>query len=207
VNQAINDQRDIAIATATPILPAPRFGKLEPVPIGQYRYVMAANGIFVQARTPVLDISLRFQDVAMRVPYGQMKEEVRFTRGVIPESLKEQIYEASCRVAPNEWAGLICFNFKSGQYELIEPEADTRSPVRVQYKRDSFNEKGVIVDLHSHGTSPLGQRGFSATDDRDDEYGIYLACVLGKCTSPQDIEIRTRIVIHGMFYQVDWTPW
>jgi len=205
--QALTDTRDQAIAAATPIIPAPRHGDLEPVPLGQYRYVMASNGIFVQARTPVLDVTLRFQDVDMRVPYGQMRESVSFTHGVIPESLKEDIYEAACKVAPDEWAGLICLNFETGQYELIEPEADARSPVRVHYKRDSFDEKGLIVDLHSHGTSPLGYRGFSATDDRDDEYGIYMACVLGKCSSPQDIEIRTRIVIHGMFYQVDWTPW
>ena len=66
--------------------------KLDPQPQGQ-RMLLGSNGLFVQMRTPWLECTTRVGDVDMRLPFGEVREAIRFTFGGIPRALLDAFIE------------------------------------------------------------------------------------------------------------------
>lgn len=199
----LTDPRDRAIIGATPTLCQPVFGELPPVPLGQSRYVMAENGLFVQARTHNLSVCAQIADLGQRMPYGRCDPFVLLRGGPVSGELAKQVVQRARTLCPTEWAGVVVYEQDDG-YRLVEPGVMSASSGHIRYARKDYDEDALVLDIHSHGK---GRAFFSDKDDESDLHGIYLACVLGCCGENQDIEVKTRIVIHGLFIEVPWAPW
>lgn len=199
----LTDPRDRAVCGLTPTLMAPRFGELAPVPVGQYRFVAAANGLFLQARSKAMAVTLRVGDT-VRLPYGEMQESVELYGGPVPGELAREMMGRAVSSCPNEWAGVVVYEPGSGKYRLIEPEVESVSGAHVRYRTDAIDPECVVLDVHSHGD---GRAFFSSVDDKSDQYGLYIASVLGHCERTDTITVCTRIVVNGIFYEVPWVPW
>lgn len=199
----LSDPRDLAVCAVTPTLMAPRYGTLPPVAVGQYRFVVASNGVFVQARSRAVDVCLRIGN-ANGLPYGAVEEYVRLAGGPIPRELGEQMMARAIAATPNEWAGIIVYDALEQAYRLTEPPVSSVSPGHITYATSGYDDELLVLDIHSHGT---GHAFFSGTDNRSDNHGVYLASVLGCCKDMNEIEVKTRIVVHGIHYNVGWTPW
>lgn len=195
--------KDQAIFSATPTLPAPRYGILPECPIGTHRFVMASNGVFVQARTAVMTLCLKIADAVPGIPYGTMDEALYLTGGIISHELIREATARSARAAPDEWAGLIVLD-ESGRYQLIEPQVTAASPSRITWLRDQVPEDRLVIDMHSHGDGPAY---FSATDNESDARGgIFLSLVLGRCRDEQP-EYLLRAAVHGLLVSAPPIPW
>lgn len=200
---AMSDPRDLAIQSLTPTLMAPRFGALDAPETGLHRYILGANGLYIQAHSRALQLCIKVSDTPP-LPYGEVREYVRMANGLLPQALYRQMKEKAVNACPKEWAGVVVFDRDTAAYRLVEPEVCSASAGHVTYSMGNFALEDVVLDIHSHAT---GAAYFSTTDDRSDQQGIYLATVLGECGHPDTISTTTRIVINGQFFPVPWTPW
>ena len=197
--EQLTDARDRIVFAQTPLVPMPRFSALVPLEVGRRRYIGAADGIYVQARHPALSLTLPVP----QLPFGRLKPEVHLPGGLIPRALYEDIERRALARAPTEWAGLVHWNAEQG-YTLIEPPALQREATRISYTTDQLDRDCLVLDIHSHG---YGKAFFSDIDDESDAYGVHFSTVLGRCQSRQTLQAKTRIVIDGQFFDIDWHPW
>ena len=164
---AMLDPRDQALLAACPVVAAPRFGKLPEMANGQ-RIIVARNGWFVQTRLDWLDsiTALGLDAPAMRLPYGEVQEHLRFSFGPLPIKLIEEFVAYGREHLPNEVAGVLIYSRSTGRLRLEFCDAEWSSPVRIDYRRPPMaRDETVAVDLHTHGRGPAF---WSADDDRDD---------------------------------------
>jgi PRTRC genetic system protein A len=199
----LSDPRDRALCSLTPTLMAPRFGVLDAPPIGQHRYIIGSNGLFLQARTHALDVCVKVADTGP-LPYGTVEPYVRMARAPLPRQMFESMRDKAVAACPNEWAGVVVFDPALDGYRLVEPEVQSVSAGHISYSTDSYDDEHLVLDIHSHGT---GGAFFSRTDDDSDRGGIYLAAVLGRCAERDTVTVKTRIVVNGQYFEVPWTVW
>lgn len=204
MNAIAKDVRDQAIEQVTPTVVAPTFGEFQPVDVDRYRYVHAANGMFLEGRSRGLYARLRLTP-ALGGPYGSVEPAVHLVGGPVPGSIRDDIKRRAREACPNEWAGLVVYDHESRVYRLIEPDVKSRSDSHITYTNLQEDPRfTLVVDVHSH---ERGSADFSPTDDASDTDGIYIAVVLGRCGQDQEIEAVTRVVVYGRFVPVTWTPW
>jgi len=194
--------RDAVLLAQTPAVMMPRFGTLPPVAVGARRYVIARDGLFVQARTTGLDLTLCMQRFDYPLPYGPLKESVSLTGGLIPADLLRRFMDAAVEHAPIEKAAVVEWDVARNEYVLRYCHGEA-SASHISYDIGDINESQLVVDLHSHGH---GAAFFSPTDDASDRHGVYFAMVLGRCRSAVGIEIETRIVVDGWHRLLPWHP-
>lgn len=194
---------DRVVMGATPALMQPINGILAPVALFQQRFIVAKDGIYIQARTPAMTVCLSAGKLDYSLPYGSLKKSVELSGGYIPYKLYQEICERAISASPNEYVCKVLYTEQKG-YVLHEPSLIKVSSCEVKYSTD-YDPETVFLDLHTHGN---GDAFFSPTDDESDSRGgIYLASVLGGCASVNTITAVSRIVINGIFYPISWTPW
>lgn len=195
------DPRDAAIGVSCPAVAVPRFGALEPHASGQ-RMLLARNGLFVQMKTPWLDCTTRVAEVGMYLPYGAAAEAITFAFGVIPLGLLERFIAAARRAMPNEAAGALVYDARSGALRLAMHEAIEVGPGHVRYRIEELaDDELVAIDLHSHGR--LGAF-WSGEDDRDDQ-GVRVCGVFGNLDRKRPTA-RFRLALNGLFRELPH-PW
>jgi PRTRC genetic system protein A len=59
----------------------------------------------------------------------------------------------------------------------------------------------IIVDCHSHSHHGAC---FSSTDDRDDQYAVKYAFVVGNCDTSNPT-FASRLCVRGVFKKLNWT--
>ena len=130
------DPRDQALLAACPVVAAPRFGALPDMANGQ-RIVVARNGWFVQTRLDWLDsiTALGLEPPAMRLPYGEVQECLRFSFGQLPIRMIEEFVAYGRQHLPDEAAGVLIYSRSTGRLRLAICEAERASPVRIDYRR------------------------------------------------------------------------
>ena len=198
------DVRDQALLASCPVVAAPRFSPLPEMDNGQ-RIIVASNGWFVQTRLDWLDsiTALNMEAPAMRLPYGEVREHLRFSFGPLPIPLIEAFVVYGREHLPDETAGVLIFSRRTGRLRLAFCEAERTSPVRIDYRRPPMaDDETVAVDLHTHGRAPAF---WSADDDRDDQ-GIKVAGVFGLLDQPWPMA-RFRLVINGLYQDLPRHPW
>ena len=198
------DPRDQALLAACPVVAAPRFGALPDMANGQ-RIVVARNGWFVQTRLDWLDsiTALGLEPPAMRLPYGEVQECLRFSFGQLPIRMIEEFVAYGRQHLPDEAAGVLIYSRSAGRLRLAICEAERASPVRIDYRRPPMaSDETVAVDLHTHGHGPAF---WSADDDRDDQ-GIKVAGVFGLLDQPAPVACF-RLVINGLYKSLPHHPW
>ncbi|MBA7712301.1 hypothetical protein ES703_121274 [subsurface metagenome] len=168
-----------------------------------YDYVLAENGVFIEAEGPLL---------AARVPVapGQIRglaplePQVVLRYGFIPQRFFDLALSAMLADISKERYVAVTWN---DGYHLEIPK-QAADPEQVGEGADDghgcgggvayLNPDKVVLDLHSHGTMTPW---FSTTDNRD-EQGLKLYGVIGKLgATPQ---VRLRVGIYGYHHPVSW---
>ena len=195
------DLRDRAIQATCPVVTMPRFGELDTQPQGQ-RMLLGSNGLFVQMRTPWLECTTRVGDVEMRLPFGEVREAIRFTFGSIPRALLDAFIERARAALPNEVAGALIYDADCGSLRLSMHEALEAGPGHVRYRIEAMGEHEVLaIDLHSHGRL----RAFWSGEDNRDDQGVRVCGVFGNLDQERP-SARFRLVVNGLFRDLPH-PW
>lgn len=197
------DPRDAVLQSTCPVVIAPRFGALPPMPPGQ-RLIAAANGLFVQVKLDWLDCvhCLTPQGLGLPLPYGSLKEHLRFAFGVLPIRLIEQFVDAGRHALPNESAGALIYSRSNRRLRLAICEPAHCSPTRIDYRLPLMAaDETLAVDLHTHGRLPAF---WSDEDDRDDQ-GIKVAGVFGRLHEDRPAACF-RLVLNGLYLALPH-PW
>jgi PRTRC genetic system protein A len=195
----LTDQRDQIVFGETPTLMQPLHGETLPKPeAGKHRFVIAGDGVYVEAVNPVLEVRLPVAKSSIKLPYGQIGSAgVRLAHGQIPRRILQDVCEKTFLCSPNEWAGLVVWDNIRKEYALYEPDVISFSAGHISYRNVLPDEYELVMDLHSHGNMPAF---FSETDDKSDIGGFYIAGVVGNCDSG-DPTFATRIVVNGHLFE------
>lgn len=195
----LSDRRDQVVFAETPTLMQPLHGEGLPKPeSGKHRFVIAGDGVYVEAVNPVLEVRLSVAKSTIKLPYGQIGTVgVRLTHGQIPKQILQDVCEKTYLCSPNEWAGLVVWDKIRKEYALYEPDVISFSAGHISYRNVIPDEYELVMDLHSHGNMPAF---FSKTDDKSDIGGFYIAGVVGNCDSGEPT-FATRIVVNGHFFE------
>lgn len=176
--------RDKALQAALPTLPVPHDSDLPALKPGQRRLLLAADGLYLQARSSVMQVSVRV--ASSTLPYGPHQQTVIFTHGPVPASLLRNAAQLASATPDKEVAAAVVW--KDGRYQLELPEVISAGAGHVSY-RDQLDDDTLVMDIHSHGKGPAF---FSSTDDASDlaRPGPYLAICLGRCDGPMELAVR-----------------
>lgn len=179
----------------TPTVMVPRFGALEELPIGRVRYLIARNGVFIEARSRAAHARLLVAPVAGLLPYGDVAPFWRPAGGELPRVRLSASFIAIAREAsPREAAALVLW--KDGEYRLHVPTAQESSSGRVRYSMAGIDPQDVVVDMHSHGRMSAF---FSHQDDVDDAANpslCFTSMVVGNLDEIA-ISSETRVIANG----------
>jgi PRTRC genetic system protein A len=173
------------------------------MPPGQ-RLIAAANGLFVQVKLDWLDCvhCLTPQGLGLPLPYGSLKEHLRFAFGVLPIRLIEQFVDAGRHALPNESAGALIYSRSNRRLRLAICEPAHCSPTRIDYRLPLMAaDETLAVDLHTHGRLPAF---WSDEDDRDDQ-GIKVAGVFGRLHEERP-DACFRLGLNGLYLPLAH-PW
>jgi PRTRC genetic system protein A len=190
------DRRDAALQAICPCTPVPKFGDLGSAGAGQ-RVLVAADGVFLEVTRPWLRCVLRLAGIPSTppLPYGSMKESIRFTFGVIPIDLLEAFAEHGRRHLPNEVAGALVHDALSNTLRLVIHESITAGPGGVAYRMPNLApSESIAVDLHTHGRY---RACWSTTDDADDQ-GVKVCGVFGSLHRGRPTA-AFRLAVNGAF--------
>ena len=203
------DPRDAALQGSLPCVVVPKFGVLLPMPSDHrgMRLLVARGGLYVQIQLDWLRATVCIQPLACRppLPYGELRESICFTFGVIPVALLEAFIAAGRAALPNEIAGALVYSRSTGSLRLVLHEAIATGPARVHYRLPRLaSHECLAVDLHTHGHL---RADWSATDDEDDQ-GIKVAGVFGDLDQPghESPSAAFRLVVNGFFKDLPH-PW
>lgn len=203
---AAYDRKDLILLSETPVLMNPVFGKLPPPEMNRHRFVMAKDGLYMEAQNEALQVRLKITDLpeGISMPCAQMNGGIKLVNGAIPVELIRSIRQKVVAQCPLEWAGYIVWNRTCEQYQLFEPSIISSSSGHISYSEHLPDELCLVVDLHSHG---MGKPFFSLTDNDSDSRFInsfYLAGVFGFCQSVESMTIKTRYVINANIINSEW---
>lgn len=162
-----------------------------------YDYILASNGVFVEAEGPLLAARVRVAEAEIR-GLAPVEPRVVLRHGLIPGRLWELALSVMLAdVAQERYVGVSWVRPSSdwsGHYQLYVPDDQERSPGGVQYDRGDK----VVLDLHSHGK----MRAFFSAIDDGDEQALKLYAVVGKLNGrPQ---VRLRVGVYGYFHEIPW---
>ena len=154
-----------------------------------YDYVLAENGVFIEAEGPLL---------AARVPavHGQIRgleplePKLVLRYGLVPQRFFDLALSAMLTDITKEHYVAVTWN---DGYHFYVPEQE-RHGGGVKYEVGDQ----VVVDLHSHGAMTPW---FSTTDNKDD-LGLKVYGVVGKLNKTP--EVRLRVGVYGYHHPVSW---
>ncbi|HDV6329997.1 TPA: PRTRC system protein A [Burkholderia cenocepacia] len=173
---------DNALFDSAPVAAVPRHAEFAPLLDVGHRFLLAAEGLFVEIRRPWLHLIQPIAPIdgaCPRPPYGSIDTKIEFTFGRISaaEPHLRRFANDAAEAAPNEHAAWIVWNETSKELVYREVEVTSSTPTAITINRPTLaDDESLAFDLHSHGTGPAG---FSATDDADDAGEVKIAGVIG----------------------------
>lgn len=181
----------------------PKYSPLPYLENGRYRYLMACNGLWIEAVQPWGIFRQQLWESPKVLVYGEVDPLLHLEGGLIPHELLENCIANASEKADEkkEWAGCITYKQMTGHYSLL-PRSDiiVESKYRVSYNIPKLpTDEHLVLDLHSH---PFDMPAFSQQDDEDDKGGVRLAGVIsfGKNEKPK---LTLRLCLEGHFFEVD----
>lgn len=194
------DNRDIAIFEATPMVCVPRYSVLDAFNTGGYRYLAAADGLYLQATSTLFDICVKLSDVTL--PYGHVKPYLNCLFGLPDRSLWDELVKCSQEYSPNEIAAQMYWCFTEKRFKIHYPKTLHCDTSTVTYYANDISEHALFCDVHSHGN---GKAYFSATDDDSDVDGVHFSVVIGCCDTATPT-FASRLCVFGNFIPLPWNP-
>lgn len=155
-----------------------------------YNYILAGNGLFIQAQSPLLQATVHITAARVR-GLRPMGGRVELPRGNIPRYLYS--LALSVFLIDRTQERFLAVTWEGG-YRLREPGQET-SDSHVRYER----LPSTVLDIHSHG--PM--RAFSSWTDDQDEQGLRLYMVVGRLDTLIP-EAEMRVGVYGYFGHVQF---
>ncbi|HQR21912.1 MAG TPA: PRTRC system protein A [Burkholderiaceae bacterium] len=197
---------DAALLAALPTLPMPCYGEFTPLDESGQRLLLGSNGVFLEVRRPWLHAVAEcgWIDPCLRLPYGTVTPRIELPHGALPRALVDEFLAVARERLPNEVAGAMVLDLRTGAISLRVHADEDAGPARVRYHMERLAaHESLVVDIHSHGA--LGA-GFSAQDDDDDAGATKIAVVVGRVEDEQP-QIAVRLCLHGVFLPLTSGRW
>lgn len=191
---------DKALQQAVPTIMVPAHQELCPMQDYGHRYLIAADGIWVEVLRPWLHatwpVALQ-SSVAM--PYGTLSRKVKFSFQKLPIDLISRFCSEARAASPVEHGTWITWNSQSGEFRYRGLDITHASEDELNYIRPALDEdESLVLDLHSHGE---GEAYFSPKDNRDDAGEVKIAGCIGLCD--QSIQEQAyRLCLLGIFIPI-----
>jgi len=195
---------DIALERTLPVVAMPRYGDFEPLRENGQRLLIGSNGLFLEVRRAwVYAITEGGElEAGLSTPFGRVEPVFDLTCGTMPRELMDEFVAFARSQLPNEAAGCIVLDTRSGTFELRLHRASVSSSAHIEYRAQALAEhEALVVDVHSHGRLAAG---FSALDDLDDRGSTKIAVVVGRLDRPAEegVELAVRLCLNGVIGQV-----
>ena len=152
-----------------------------------YDYVLAGNGVFVQAENPDLTARVRLAECEVR-GLNTTAAKVHLPHGKIPREALDMGIRWFQETPDRE--RYFAIHWDGEKYAAAIPEQTGRR-TNLQYQP----LEGMTLEFHSHGR--MGAF-FSGTDDQ----GFRIYGVAGRLDQPEP-EVRMRIGIYGHFQEIE----
>src|SRR5260221_9601035 len=152
-----------------------------------YAYIMAGNGVFLNARRGGLEVLIpvsnsRIAALPTLIPFVRLSS-------CVPKNLLFTALELSRRNFPNEM--LFWFNLND-RWSIDVPDQLTRPASVMPVDKMDARGTSALIDLHSHGAlSPF----FSPIDNRD-EQGFRIYAVIGEVDKVPKLCVRAGVYGH-----------
>lgn len=181
----------IALMDACPLFCIPPMQQHRPLVSPGRRWVMAADGLYLEARSLALHVMHKV--CSLQTAFGEASSFLRTINGRVPQELLDQCVALAVSAGDKETAALIHWNPKEGQYVLSTPDIISAGQAHVTY-RDESDDELLVYDFHSHGHLP---GYFSGTDDQSDlsRMGPYIAVVAGHCQNAESVKVCSRMCL------------
>lgn len=190
---------DLALQQLAPVVAVPLHGTFEPLDKNGYRFLVAGNGTFIEAKRDWIHVIWPDGDQSRAVkPYGMIQPKVTLAFGTIPAWIATRFAMDASSHGNCEMAAWVVWNARTQQldYRLCEPIA--ASSVRIAYHAPELAaHESLCIDLHSHGFGPAF---FSAQDDQDDAGQVKIAGVVGNVNGK--LSWKFRLCVMGITINV-----
>ena len=193
------DPRDALLQAHVPAVMVPRFSALSPLEQSGHRYLVAADGLWIEVERPWLHLRWPIAPSPAPLPYGPLDDAMDFAFdwgifGLFVEQFREECW----RALPNEHAAWLVWDERENQLLYRRLVAIDAGPAGITMHRPQLaRHEHLAVDLHSHGALAAG---FSTTDDTDDAGEVKLCVVLGNLDRhPAEETQAMRLCAHGLF--------
>lgn len=161
-----------------------------------YEYVMAGNGLFMQAQKP--DLFVRFLIAEAKVRgLPALIEMFEWKYRPVPVEITERILIRAQIEADEGLEILFHLIWEEDRWSLVVPEQEqTGATCKPLESGPDSSHARALIEVHSHHSM---RARFSPVDDRD-EQGFRIYGVIGRVmTEP---EIRMRVGCYGYFWEI-----
>ncbi len=155
-----------------------------------YNYILAANGLFIEAANPSLAARVPVAECEVR-GLAPMKAKVALTYGSVPQYFFDLALDTFLAAPDKEH--YVAVTAAAG-YHFYVPVQDRGEASVVYEVGDS-----VVLDIHSHAHMPAF---FSPQTDDKDETGLKLYAVVGRLNATPVVKVR--IGVYGYFHNLTW---
>ena len=155
-----------------------------------YNYILAANGLFIEASNPALAARVLVSECEVR-GLAPMKAKISLTYGSIPQHFFDLALDTFLAAPDKEH--YVAVTAAAG-YHFYVPVQDEGDASVVYEVGDS-----VILDIHSHAHMPAF---FSHQTDDKDETGLKLYAAVGRLNATPVVKLR--VGVYGYFHSLAW---
>lgn len=156
-----------------------------------YDYILAGNGVYVQADSPLLTARIRIACADIR-GLPDVDEKITLPHGPIPARLLRDGIRWMLETPEQERFFAIAWH--GSEYRLHQPPQAGTAASLIYTPLPA-----AVAEFHSHARHPAA---FSVTDDAD-EQGFRIYGVIGRLDRPQP-EMALRLGIYGHFRRLHW---
>ncbi|CAN7607957.1 PRTRC system protein A [Caballeronia sp. LjRoot34] len=193
---------DIALFDSAPTVAVPKHAKFAPLLEVGHRFLMTAEGVFVEVRRPWLHVIQRLSahaGASPRPPYGDIEPKIELAFGRLGVALPfVQAFAEEARSAlPNEHAAWIVWDHDKQELAYKALHVSEATPGAITFDRPVLApNESLAIDIHSHGA---GMAYFSPQDDTDDAGEVKISAVLGGLDADGTPSVAFRLCVLGMF--------
>jgi PRTRC genetic system protein A len=193
------DRKDRILQNGCPTIMVPVYSPLSDIPSQSRRFLMARDGLWLEAKPPWGHFRFPVWFSPRSLPYGRVDSVTVLIDGPVPPDLIEVCRSEATRKAKisKEWAGWIVWNEDSG-YKYLPLEIIEETGVSVRYKVPILPEgTSLVMNFHSH---PFDMAHFSGTDDHDDQGGMHYSGIFS-FDSGMNSKLTLRLCLEGFFFE------
>lgn len=193
---------DAALFDSAPTVAVPKHAKFAPLADIGHRFLMTAQGVFIEVRRPWLHVIqqlAKHSDSGPRPPYGDIEPKIELAFGRLGAALPFlQAFAEEARAAlPNEHAAWVVWDQERQSLAYRALHISSTSPNEINFDRPALEpHESLAIDLHSHGADPAF---FSPKDDQDDAGEVKISAVLGGLSDEGTPSVAFRLCVLGIF--------